>query len=144
MTTRKPSSDKISKDSDDQPPAPSSDDSKSEAPKSDLPAPGDQTQTSSQDGSLGDQAQPDGGKKKVTKRKPSSDKLAKDEVKEPVVEAIPAAVSGLVPQSGDEGEFTVKISAASPEEVQAIPAESSGIVAQVCIKCFCDLIQLMI
>ena len=64
--------------------------------------------------------------------------MAKDEIKEPVVEAIPAAVSGLVPQSGDEGEFTVKISTASPEEVQAIPAESSGVVTQVCLKFFCD------
>lgn len=69
-------------------------------------------------------------KKKVTKRKPSSDKLSKDEVKESVPEAVPAETSGIIaPKVGDDSsEFTVKVPSASKESTPAIPAEASGIV----------------
>ena len=64
MTTRKPSSEKITKD-DDQLQGPSGDELKLIEPKSDATAPGDQSlQASSQDTTPSDLAQPEDSKKK--------------------------------------------------------------------------------
>ncbi|PAV63176.1 hypothetical protein WR25_04766 isoform D [Diploscapter pachys] len=134
VTTRKPSSEKLVKEGD-QPQTPSSDDSKTTEQKSDVPVPSDQVQpSSSQDAS--DSTQPDGGKKKkVTARKPSSDKISKDEsqVQPPSEPVVSKEASGIAQAVGDESEFTTKISlkdGTQSEVVEGVPSETSGIISK--------------
>ncbi|PAV63181.1 hypothetical protein WR25_04767 [Diploscapter pachys] len=133
VTTRKPSSDKLVKEAE-QTPVPSNGDT-----KSDTSVPSDQSLQQPTPDS--ESVPPDSGKKKITKRKPSSERISKDgdqekaEIppsdsglkQEPIV-AVPGQTSGIVPAVGDESEYTLKISlkdGAQSDSVEGIPADIS-------------------
>ena len=67
-------------------------------------------------------------KKKVTKRKPSSDKLSKEGESAPVAPA--EASTTVASKGGDEGEFTVKIPLKDESQQPVVPGEASSVITK--------------